>query len=29
MHPLVDAMNYNYYRGLIFTGLEQYDKAMH
>lgn len=22
-------MNYNYYRGLIFTGLEDYDKAMH
>ena len=29
MHPLVDVMNYNYYRGLIFTGLEDYDKAMH
>lgn len=24
-----EAMNYNYYRGLIFTGLEKYDQAKH
>ena len=29
MHPMIDAMNYNYYRGLIFTGLEDYEKAKH
>lgn len=29
MHAEINAMNYNYYRGLIFTGLEEYEKAKH